>query len=114
MNFTGREEQVLKFIAHGYTPDEIGDFLGITRETVRKITCNIKIKVKLQKSTELAAFYWCKYFGSSLESQRDQLIASIFTLIVFFSIPYDFDKNSHRTRYRSRTEYRVKSNRKDI
>ena len=113
MQFTQREEQVLKFIAHGYTPDEIGDFLGITRETVRKITCNIKIKAKLQKSTELAAFYWCKYFGSSLESQRNQLIASIFSLIILFSIPFDFDQERTTTRSRTRTEYRIRFGRKD-
>ena len=113
MQFTQREEQVLKFIAHGYTPDEIGDFLGITRETVRKITCNIKVKVKLQKSAELAAFYWCKYFGSSLESQRNQLIASIFSLIILFSIPFDIDKNRYKIRSRSRIESRVRFGRND-
>lgn len=114
MNFTVREEQVLKFIAHGYTPDEIGDFLGITRETVRKITCNIKIKAKLQKSTELAALYWCKYFGSSLESQRKQLISTILFLVILFTTPFAIDKNRYRIRSRSNIEYNIRIRRNEI
>ena len=114
MQFTQREAQILEFIAHGYTPDEIGDFLGIARETVRKIICKIKIKVKLQKSTELAAFYWCRYFGSSLEDQRKQLLASVCALIMIISIPMDLDRNRHRIRYRSRIECSIRISRKDI
>lgn len=111
MNFTQREEQVLKFTAHGYTPDEIGYFLGITRETVRKITCNIKIKVKLQKSTELTAFYWCKYFGTSLEDQRRQLGATLLLLIFMISVPINgIDKTRCRS-VRSKSEYRIRSGR---
>ncbi|PXV61211.1 regulatory LuxR family protein [Dysgonomonas alginatilytica] len=109
MQFTQREHDVLKFTAHGYTPDEIGDFLGITRETVRKITCNIKLKAKLQKSTELAAYYWCKYFGTSLEDQRRQLISAIFAFIIILSIPIDFDNDRNRISYRrSETGYRAR------
>lgn len=97
---THRQAEVYNHTVHGFTPDEIGDFLGISKETVRKIICNIKLKLKLQKSAELTAYYWCKYFGSSLESQRNQLLASVFAIIIIVSIPLEIDKNRFRIRGR--------------
>lgn len=98
MQFTQREKQVLKLIAHGYTPDEIGDFLGITRDTVRKITCNIKVKVKLQKATELAAYYWCSLFGTTLEEQRKSILSTIGCFFFLFTVSLDgHDKRRFRS-----------------
>jgi DNA-binding CsgD family transcriptional regulator len=48
-----RENQVLGLVAVGLTPDEIGDRLYISRETVRKTICNVKCKLSLGKATEL-------------------------------------------------------------
>lgn len=125
MQFTKREEEVLECIAHGYTPDETGDFLGITRETVRKIICNIKYKVNLQKSTEITAYYWCKKVGTSLSEQRLKFVSKrkinlciiLMIAISFLNIETKFRSRSrtiNEVRSQYTTEYRIRLSRKEV
>jgi DNA-binding CsgD family transcriptional regulator len=82
---TKREDQVLGLVAVGLTPDEIGDRLYISRETVRKTVCNVKSKLGLGKAAELAAFFWCRLFGTTFDEQKRRILA-ICLLLLF--VPY--------------------------
>lgn len=116
MKLTSREEEINEGIALGYTPDEIGDFFSISRETVRKMVCNIKAKIKRQKSTELTAEYWCHKYGTTLETERQRFlekirdhkeILSIITLILFFT---GFQQTDDKLRFRARNrDYEIES-----
>lgn len=116
MKFTPREDEINEGIALGYTPDEIGDFFSISRETVRKTVCNIKSKIKRQKSTELTAEYWCQKCGTTLETERQRFldkirdhkeILSIITLVLFFT---GFQQMDDKVRFRTRNrDYEIES-----
>jgi DNA-binding CsgD family transcriptional regulator len=99
---TRRENQILGYVSIGLTPDEIGDRLYISRETVRKTICNIKDKLSYGKATELAAYFWCKTFGSSFDEQKRRIMASCM-LILFVSAMSHIDMFARRARTR-RTE----------
>jgi DNA-binding CsgD family transcriptional regulator len=96
---TRRENQILGLVAVGLTPDEIGDRLYISRETVRKTVCNIKNKLSLGKATELAAYFWCKTFGASFDEQRRRIIASCM-LVLFIGAMSHVDMFTRRVRAR--------------
>jgi len=84
-----RENEVLELIAHGLAAEEIADRFCRSTETVKKTVSNIKEKLRLQKATELTAYYWCNAFGVSFEQRRNAIL-SIFILIAFsFSNPLD-------------------------
>lgn len=53
-----REKQILERIAYGEVDREVACALGIGFSTVRKHRENIKIKLGLQKSTQLAMHYF--------------------------------------------------------
>lgn len=103
MRLTTREEEILRLHSIGLTPDEIADKLYRSRETVRKTICNIKIKLQLQKASELTAYYWCEFFGTSLEEQRKNILSACACLLILFTLSIDnFDKR--RSRFRVRKE----------
>jgi DNA-binding CsgD family transcriptional regulator len=103
-----RESQILGLVAVGLSPDEIGDRLYISRETVRKTVCNIKSKLSLGKATELAAYFWCKTFGASFDEQRRRIMASCM-LVLFVSAMSHVDMFTRRVRAR-RTEVMIEIN----
>lgn len=84
---TKREDQILSLTAVGMTPDEIGDALYISPTTVQTTIRNIKKKLHLQKAAELAAHYWCKNFGTSLEEQKRRILASALSICFLMNIP---------------------------
>jgi len=112
MKFTNREEDINEATALGYTPDEIGDLFTISRETVRKIICNIKAKVKRQKSTELSAEYWCKKCNTTLEDERRKFLDKIrerketiaIVIVVLFFTGFQIQDDKIRTRIRYRRQ----------
>lgn len=105
MKLTVREDEILRLHSIGLTPDEIADRLCISRETVRKTICNIKIKLQLQKASELAAYYWCNYFGTSLEEQRKQILSACLCLVFIFNLSLNTDNlDKRRFRFRHREE----------
>lgn len=109
MKLTAREEEILQLHSIGLTPDEIADKLYRSRETIRKTICNIKIKLNLQKSSELTAYYWCEFFGSNFEEQRKQIISALFLLIMAFSVPVEkIETRKYRTSKRNNYEYAIR------
>jgi len=105
---TKTEHTVYKLNAVGKSYKEMADFLTITVETVKSHMKNLKIKKGLQKSSELAALYWCEVFGTSFEDQRKQIIASCLTVVLIISFQVDFTDRYRRPEQRrnSRIEAR--------
>jgi DNA-binding CsgD family transcriptional regulator len=79
-----REKQILSLVAIGMTPDEIGDRLYISKETVRKTICNVKVKVNLQKASELSAYYWCESFGASFSEMKKRVLSSVLVIGILY------------------------------
>lgn len=99
---TKTEHTVYKLNAVGKSYKEIADFLTITIETVKTHMKNLKGKKELQKSSELAALYWCEIFGTSFEDRRKQIIASCLTIVLVISFQVDFTSNKLRRPERRR------------
>jgi len=113
--FTKRENEIYKLLALGLSLSEIADLLFISTETVRKHVSNIKIKLKLQKTSELVAYYWCEAFGTSLEDQKKQVMSALMIIIFFFSVPLEEDKRTIReTRRNQRIEVSARGRREYI
>lgn len=107
MKLTTREEEILRLHSIGLTPDEIADKLYRSRETIRKTICNIKIKLNLQKASELTAYYWCEAFGTTLEEQKRNILKSLFCLLFMVSITnMDYSCRRQRNRRHSKLETR--------
>jgi len=105
---TNRESEILELTAIGLSAEEIADKLNRSPETVRKIISNIKIKLNLQKATELAAAYWCHILGTSLEEKRKQILAAIMFFIVSISLPFEHYEAT-RIRRTSRQMYKTET-----
>lgn len=58
-----REKEVLKFVAWGASAKEIGNLLQISTYTVQNHIRRIKEKTKVQKITELSAYYFCQTYN---------------------------------------------------
>lgn len=82
---SNRENQILEYIAVGLTPDEIGNRLYISRETVRTTIRNIKLKLNYQKATELTAYWWCTQFKIDFEEKRKQILSALLSLIILIA-----------------------------
>ena len=108
MKLTTREEEILQLHSIGLTPDEIADKLCRSRETIRKTICNIKIKLRLQKASELTAYYWCEFFGASFEEQRKSILSACGCLLVLFTLSVNnLDKKRIRFRFRRETNIEI-------
>jgi DNA-binding CsgD family transcriptional regulator len=83
---TKRENQILGLVAVGLTPDEIGDRLFISRETVRKTIANAKSKLSFGKATELACWFVCRHFGSEYENFKRQILAACMLALFAFTM----------------------------
>lgn len=101
MILTTREGEILQLHSIGLTPDEIAERLFISKETVRKTISNIKIKLKLQKASELTAYYWCNVFGTTLEEQRNSILKTLMCFYLLIALPMD-QEDKRRVRIRSR------------
>ncbi len=62
-----REREVLEHVAWGASQKEVAAELGISVHTVDNTVRHIKEKLKLQKSTELSAWYFCTTFNISFD-----------------------------------------------
>ncbi len=56
MTLTSREREILKLIAEGYKPKEIGDYLFISPKTVETHRSNLMKKLDLRTTAGLVAF----------------------------------------------------------
>ncbi|MDR3142164.1 MAG: LuxR C-terminal-related transcriptional regulator [Tannerellaceae bacterium] len=101
---TRRENQVLSLAAIGFSADEIGDTLFISRETARKTICNVKTKLRLSKVSELTAHYWCEAFGVSFEEKKKQVLSAVLAVSILLAI-------SHLDSFRCRRMYSARRHR---
>ena len=62
---TRREEEIVEYIAWGASAKETADYLNLSTVTVQNHIHNIKKKLRIQKSTEICVYYFCKYFNIS-------------------------------------------------
>ncbi|MDR1222443.1 MAG: helix-turn-helix transcriptional regulator [Tannerella sp.] len=110
MILSKREEQVLTLCAVGLSAKEIADKKNISPETVRKTISNIKLKIGLQKATELVAFYYCRLMKMDFMEFREQVLSVILLfLISIMEISCNQTDNfTRRTRTMYRTEVRAK------
>ncbi len=99
-----REEEVLELVAHGFSSDEIANSFFRSVETVKRTIQNIKIKLQLQKATELTAYYWCRSFGVSFEERRNRMLA-ICAMFLFLLIAPNYCRRTRRVVRRE--EYRI-------
>jgi DNA-binding CsgD family transcriptional regulator len=102
-----RESQILQLVAIGQTPEEIGDKLFISPETVRKTICNIKQKLNLQKATELTAFFWCNLFHVDFVEARKQILSSILSMMILIAGSFMDGKRLRNRRTCFRRIYRI-------
>ena len=110
---TVQENRVLRLTATGLSAKEIADNLSISPVTAQNHIKNIKDKLGLQKATELVAFYWCRYFGSSLNEQRRMIGSAILIFLLTFQVFTTGDDvirtRARRSRRRNETEYVIES-----
>lgn len=79
-----RELQVVQFVAWGASQKEVADELGISYRTVDNTIRHAKEKLGLQKSTELAAWWFCTTFGISFQlSPLRRKILAVCLLLLF-------------------------------
>lgn len=98
---THTQVEVLKLNAVGLSSCEIADKMDISEETARTHMKNIKQRTGLQKATELVALYWCTLFGTSLEDQKRQVLATIMlTIFMITIIPQEHNQYMTKTRVR--------------
>ena len=62
-----RELEVVRCIAWGASQKEVAEQLGISMRTVDNTVRHVKEKLKLQKATELSAWWFCTTFGISFD-----------------------------------------------
>lgn len=104
-NLTAKQQQVLRLASVGFSAKEIAEETGATTNTINTHLKNIKERLGLQKISELAAFYWCEFFGTSLEEQRKQILAACLCMVFLFSTLLYIDTNDkRRIRFRCRRE----------
>jgi len=103
---TARENEVMKFTAWGASTKEIAGYLNISKITVQNHIHNIKDKLKIQKATEIAAYFFCHEFNISMDlNPLKRQIASVAMLLLILFEVFNFDGSNMRAR-------RVRSGRK--
>lgn len=108
---THREEEVMKFTAWGASAKEVADYLHISTVTVQNHIHNIKDKLKLQKATEIAAWFFCHTFNISMDLSplRRQIGSMTLIALFIFSMINNDDMNLRNRRGRNsrRTEIEI-------
>lgn len=62
-----REQQIWEYVAWGASLKEIANILGISYRTVDNTVRKLKLKLRLQKVTELSACWFCTHFNISFD-----------------------------------------------
>lgn len=101
-----REFEVWAHCSLGESGKEIASRLFVTHETVKKTISNIKVKVGVQKSTELTAVFFCWVGGLDLDRLKRQFL-SIFLLVIFSSGEACMVDSEKITRFRGRRSNRI-------
>ena len=104
---TPREAEIVELVAFGLSQKEIGDKLGISPNTVDVTVKNIKTKLDLQKSTELAAWYFINTYHITLNLSpiKRAMISLSFLALMVVSLFEGFNpERSFRTIRASRAQ----------
>lgn len=91
---TKREMQVAELIAWGASKKEVPDLLRriyggkeVSVHTVENILRSVFVKIHIGKATELAAWWFCRFYGvdssrSPLRKLKEDIIAVVFLVIM--------------------------------
>ena len=104
---TPREAEIVELVEFGLAQKEIADKLGISVNTVDVTVKNIKTKLDLQKSTELAAWYFINTYHITLNLSpvKRAMISLSFLTIIVVSLFEGFNpERSFRTLRASRAQ----------
>jgi DNA-binding CsgD family transcriptional regulator len=104
---TPRETEIVELVAFGLSQKEIGDKLEISPNTVDVTVKNIKTKLDLQKSTELAAWYFINTYHITLNLSpiKRAMISLSFLALMVVSLFEGFNpERSFRTMRASRAQ----------
>ncbi|HNX11626.1 MAG TPA: LuxR C-terminal-related transcriptional regulator [Paludibacteraceae bacterium] len=104
---TPRETEIVELVAFGLSQKEIGDKLEISPNTVDVTVKNIKTKLDLQKSTELAAWYFINTYHITLNLSpiKRAMISLSFLALMVVSLFEGFNpERSFRTIRASRAQ----------
>lgn len=58
MEFTRREDQIIKLVAEGKSNEEVGRELGISKNTVKMHITHILDKLQLKDRTQIVIYYF--------------------------------------------------------
>lgn len=80
---SNREKEVVRYIAFGASVDEISLNLQISNDTVRQHIKNVKSKLQVNKSTEIAAWFYCSRHREDLQLDPLGNISRILGVMIF-------------------------------
>jgi len=109
---TEREREIMKLTAWGSAAKEVANVLHISTVTVQNHIHNIKDKLKLNKITEISAWFFCHEFNISMDLSplKRQIGSTAMVLLIAFEI-FNYSgsemraKRSARRSKKSETEY---------
>jgi DNA-binding NarL/FixJ family response regulator len=60
VKLTGREKEVLEYVAWGLSNKEIANKLHLSEQTIKNHIHNLMLKLETHNRIKLASFYWTK------------------------------------------------------
>lgn len=105
-----REMEIAEYIAWGAAKKEVADRFSISTRTVENHVRNIFEKLRIQKATELSAWWFCtKFHIPFTESPLKKQVIGVFLfgLVVTTFFTDDQPLRTFRVRTRTRTETRA-------
>ena len=103
-----REMEIAECIAWGAAKKEVADRLSISTRTVENHVRNIFEKLRIQKATELSAWWFCTRFHIPFtESPLKKQIIGVFLFGLVISTFFTEDQPVRVFRTRTRTEARA-------
>lgn len=107
---TEREIKVVELVCVGYSDKEAADVLSVSPRTIVNHKQNIFQKLQINKSTELAAWYWCKKFNVNFDlTQLKKQAVALILMLVLLPSSLEFDHTLfRRSRCRAKTEIRTR------
>lgn len=104
-----REQQVWEYIAWGASLKETANLLGISYRTVDNTVRKLKLKLRLQKVTELSAYWFCTHFNISFDLSplvKKAMAISMIVILAFSEKSFSTPIYVRRTR-RAHIEVRL-------
>jgi len=83
---TAREYEAVELTAYGLSKDEIAEQMGISKFTADQFVRRAKEKLKLNKATELSAWYYTRRYGITLnisDRLRRVVSAALLSLVLY-------------------------------